>query len=359
MHVFVINYTLDPEFDNLFSQNKLNINYVISPEVEVAQAIANNLTIEGAFTAIKFANDKFYLIGVKVTIDTPIVNTPITHANSLYPDLDFAIIGIRRGDDNFITKDKDIIKKGDEVYFFVASHLVGKVMPIFGYSGQNIARVIIVGGGNVGMGLAKILEYQNQCQSIYLIEAQHERALTLAQTLKRTTVISGDVLDSDVLNEATVKGTDTLIAVTDDDKINILGTLLAKRLGARRTMALINRSNFRALASSLGIDALIFPRIITVSKILQFIRERSIKQVYTLGEGFGEVIELEAYHSNFVGLSVGEINAQHHVKIIGILRENEAIIPHKNLVIKNSDNIIIVIDAISQINDKKTHIFFN
>lgn len=336
---------LDPSLNDLFSNQKLNINYVISPEVEVAQAIAKNLVINGAFNVVKFAHDKFSLIGVKVKTSTPIINTPIIHANSLYPEIDFAIVGIRRNDKSFIVTDQDIVKADDEVYFLVASDIVHLAMPIFGYTNQSVDRVVIIGGGNIGLSLGKILEHEKTCKSVTMIEHQIERAQFIAQHLKQSTIINGDALDQDILNEANVEEADMYIAVTDDDKVNILSTLLAKRFGSGRAMALINRSNFRALGSSLGIDALIFPRVITISKILQSIRERNIKQVYTLGEGFGEVIEIDGYYSNLVGMSVGDVNIHREVKVIGILRENKPIIPSRKIVIKNSDIIIVAVAA--------------
>lgn len=179
-----------------------------------------------------------------------------------------------------------------------------------------------------------------------LIEQDKERATYVANQLTRTVVLRGDALDREILREANAKITNKVVAVTSDDKVNILASLLAKRMGAEQAMALINSSSYSSIVSSLGIDSVISPKALTVSSILQYVRRGRIRTVHSLKENFGEVIEAEAVGtSNVLGMTVGEINMPRSLLIGAIVRDDQTLIPREDTIIKVHDRVIVMVTS--------------
>ena len=175
-----------------------------------------------------------------------------------------------------------------------------------------------------------------------VIEFGEERAKSVAQQLNQTMVINGDVLDMEILDEASAGNTETFVAVTNDDEVNIIGSLLAKRAGVKRTIALVNKHSYIQLINTLGIDAVVNPRMITVSSILQHVRRGRIKGIYSVREDFGEVIEAEALEtSSLVGKSIREAGLPNGVKIGAIIRQDHVIAPKGDTVIEKNDTIVL------------------
>jgi trk system potassium uptake protein TrkA len=337
---------LHPAWSHLFEKGSLGIDVVISPEIEVARAISRSLTVPGAFDIIPLAYGLVKIIGVRCTSETPLINTPISHINSLFKDLDITILGLARDDRRFIPVETDIIKAGDEVYFAVDSDQVRHALEAFGFEGAESRRLLILGGGNIGLSLAQLVEEQLPTVDVHLIESDERRAELIAQKLTRGVVLCGDALDSEVLMESTVETAETVVAVTADDRVNILASLLAKRHGAARALALVNDTSYSPLVTSLGVDAVISPRVVTVSSILQHIKSGQINSVYSLGENFGEIIEAEALgNSSLIGKSVGDINIKQELLVAAVVRAGKVIIPSENTVIQLEDKVIIMIST--------------
>lgn len=335
---------LHPNWSELFSPENLSIDVVISPEVEVARAISRSLRVPGAFDIIPMSQGLVKVIGVRCTTETPIINTPISHITSLFPDLDICIIGMVRDDKSFIPIPSDIVRPGDEVYLTVQTSKVDKTMQAFGYEGGDAQRLLILGGGNIGLCLAELIEAQHPDTHAHLIEFNEKRAEFIAQRLSKSVVLCGDALDSEVLLEAGVESTETVVAVTADDRVNILASLLAKRHGAKRALALVNNNSYSPLVTSLGVDAVITPRVVTVSSILQNIRSGKVNSIYSLGETFGEIIEVEASGtSSLIGAAVGDINVPRDLLVAVIVRGNRVIIPNDTTTIQLEDKVIIMI----------------
>lgn len=337
---------LQPYCSALFAPGNLSIDVVISPEVEVARAIARSLMVPGAFDIIPLGYGLVKVIGVRCSLDTPVINTPISHITSLFPDLDINIIGLSRDERRFIPIPSDILKPGDEVYFIVDATKVIRAMEAFGYEGAESKRLLILGGGNIGLCLAQLIESQYPSVSIQLIEMNEKRAEYISQKLQRSIVLSGDALDAEILMEAGVETVETVVAVTADDRVNILASLLSKRHGASRALSLINNTSYSPLVTSLGVDAVISPRVVTVSSILQNIRSGRISSVYSLGEGFGELIEAEALgNSSLIGASVQDINVDHDLIVAAIIRVDRVIIPNSHTTIQLDDRVIMMISS--------------
>lgn len=333
---------LQPIWANLFSRDHLPIDVIISPEIEVARAITRRLQVPGAIDVIPLANDKVRLIGVRCSEDCPLVNTPLRQLTVLFPDLNIVIIGIVRGGKALVPAAEDQMLVGDEVYFVVDTQHTDRAMAAFGQEGQEARRILIFGGGNIGLFLAQQLEAEHSTTSLKVIEIDRERAEYVAKTLHRTIVLNGDVLDPEILEEASVGVIETAVAVTNDDESNIIAALLAKRYGCKTTMALINKTTYSSLVSTLGVDVVISPRMITVSNILQHVRRGRIHAVHSLHEGFGELIEADALEtSSLVGKPLREVKLPNGVLLGAVVREGQVISPRGNTVVQAGDRVIL------------------
>ena len=333
---------LQPMWANLFSRDNMPIDVIISPEIEVARAVTRRLQVPGAFEMIPLVDDRVKLVGVRCEDTCPLIHTPLRQLTHLFPDLNIVIVGWLRDNQPVIPTGDDQMLPGDEVYFVVDSTQLDRAMSAFGHEETEARRLLIFGGGHIGLFLAEEIEEKHARVRAKLIEANAERAEMVANKLRRTVVLCGDVLDPEILEEASVSETETVVAVTNDDETNILGSLLAKRYGCERAITLINKGTYEPLINTLGIDVVVSPRTITVSSILQHVRRGRIHSVHSLREGFGELIEAEAMEtSSLVGTSIGEANLPPGVLIGAIVREGEVITPRASTVIQAKDRIVL------------------
>lgn len=333
---------LDPVWSDLFSRNNMPIDVIISPEVEVARAIERRLRVPGAFDVHPLANGKVSLIGVHCTPATPILDTPLRQLTALFPELHITVVGVWRNGNGLVPSPEDSLIAGDDVYFVAESSHVTRAMAAFGHDEKEAHRVIIVGGGNIGLTLATAVEKGHPSVSLKLVELDTARAETVARALQRTVVINGDALENEILEEANAADAETIVAVSNDDEVNILVSLLAKRSGCRRAVTLINKFSYGPLVGTLGIDTVVSPRAITVSTILQHVRRGRIRSVHSISEGFGEVIEAEALEtSSLVGVAIRDAPLPEEVLIGAIVRGDEVIIPRGDTVVRPNDLVVL------------------
>ncbi len=333
---------LQPIWADLFSRDHMPIDVVISPEIEVARAISHRLQVPGAIEMIPLADGMVRVMGARITDDCPIIDTPLRQLTTLFPDLHMVIIGIIRQDRTIVPTSSDQLLAGDEIYFAVDKDHVGRAMASLGYEDREAHRIIIVGGGNIGLYLAVEIEQHHPHVNAKIIEIDKERAEFVAKALNRTVVVNGDALDLDILDEANVQATDTVVTVTDDDEVNILSALLAKRSGCQRAVTLINNPTYEPLIKTLGIDVVVSPRAITVSTILQHIRRGRIRSVHSLREGVGEVIEAEALDtSSVVGKPLREIKVDKGIIVGAIIRDGQVLLPRGDTVIRVKDRVVL------------------
>jgi trk system potassium uptake protein TrkA len=332
----------NPIWSDLFSRDHMPIDVIISPEIEVARAIGRRFTVPGSFEMIPLANNRLRLIGVRCEEDCPILNTPLRQLTTLFPDLRLSIIGIIREGSPIVPSGDDHLEAGDEVYIIVDAEHVPRSMAAFGHDEEETRRVIIIGGGNIGQSLAADIEEQFSGISVRIIEMNQERAEEAAHALSKTNVIHGDALDPEILSEASISKASTVVAVTNDDEVNILASLLAKRYGAERAVTLVNSNTYNPLLAPLGIDVVVNPRVITVSTILQIVRRGRIRSVHSIGENFGEVIEAEALEtSNLVGKPIKDSKLPAGVIVASILRGEQVLMVSKDTVINVGDRVIL------------------
>ncbi len=343
---------LDPHWVRMFSPHHLAIDFIISPEVEVAQAISRSVKVMGAFDVIPLINDDAKVVGVRCSQSAPILNTALRLLPGLFPNYNFVIAAMVRGDKLFIPSGEDQILLNDEVYFIARREDISAIMAEFSVPSYQSRRVIIMGGGSIGLTLACELENQFHNAHVKVIEKNPQRAEYVARHLKSTEVLCGDVLDVEVLNEAGISDTDTIIAVTEDDKVNILSSLLAKRYGGQRSLTLLNNMEYSSLVTSLGVDAVISPHATTVSSILQHVRQGQIHSVHSLRDGAVEVIEAEVLEtSNIIGLTIEDVNIRGKILVAGLTRANQTMIGPNRTTIRVGDRLILVVtkDSVSKV----------
>ncbi|MBH67909.1 MAG: Trk system potassium transporter TrkA [Rhodospirillaceae bacterium] len=333
---------LKPIWGDLFSRENMPIDVIISPEREVARAIGRRLHVPGGFDVVPMAGGLVSVVGVRCAEDCPIINTPIKQLTQLFPDLNIVIVGIIRNDKGIVPKSNDHMLPGDDVYFICDSTHLNRAMATFGHEEEEGRSVIIAGGGNIGLTLAEEIEQEHAGVRSRVIEFDEDRAKSVAQQLDQTMVLNGDVLDMEILEEANISNTETFVAVSNDDEVNIIGSLLAKRAGAKRTIALINKHSYAQLINTLGIDAVVNPRMITVSSILQHVRRGRIRGIYSVREDFGEIIEAEAHEtSSLVGKTLRDSDLPTGVIIGAIIRGEDILVPRGNSVIQKHDRIVL------------------
>ncbi len=333
---------LKPGWANLFSRDHMPIDVIISPEIEVARAVSRALQVPGAIDMIPFAEDRVRLIGVRIEDDCPIINTPLRQLTELFPDLHLVVTGIVRGNRLIVPSGDDQMLPGDEVYFVADTLHVGRAMPLFGHEEQEARRVIIVGGGNIGLFFARQVEAQDNSVKLKIIEANRQRAELIADQLSKAVVLHGDALDTEILEEANVRETEAVIALTNDDEVNILSSLMAKQLGCRKAITLINNQAYESLVGSLGIDVVINPRATTVSSILQHVRRGRIRRVHSLRDGAAEVLEAEALEtSSLVGTPLRDIHLPDGIIIGALVRGDQVLTPRGDTVIQGRDRVIV------------------
>jgi trk system potassium uptake protein TrkA len=284
------------------------------------------------------------VLGIKLPPKSPLFFTPIRHFDTLFSDLHLIVLRVLRNKQVFNFTDRDELLPGDEVYFLLPETSLNRFIDALGYKDEKNQRLLILGGGRVGLRLAEEIEKNHPFISSTLIEYDKSQTRHLVNKLKTTLVLQGDALDTTILQESGVESVDTVVAVTDDDKVNILGSLLAKKHGARRAVTLINRRGYTSLMLSLGIDKILSPSTLTISLILQRVRKGYIQLVYSLGDRTGEIMEIDLHPGAYaVGLSCGDINSNRELMISAIIRQEEILFPTDDFILCPRDLIILMI----------------
>ena len=333
---------LDARFSDIFSRKHLPIDVVISPEREVSEAIIQRMSTPGAFETKSFVDGRVWAVGVKLRDDCPIINTPLRQVAELFPDLKITIVAIKRGENIWRAHSGDQLEPGDRVFFIADRVDVTRALEIMGEAGRQARRVIIVGGGNIGLFVAKGLEKMG-AMKIRIIERDRKRAEEIAEELERTIVLQGDGLDRAILREAGVADAETVVSVTNNDQVNILASVVAKREGSRRAMALINDQDYGPISEAVGIDRYVDPRATTVSTILQHIRRGRIKGVYSLSDGAAELIDAIALETSpLVNKPLREANLPEGVMIGAVFRDGVVQMPTGDMVINPGDRVVLM-----------------
>jgi trk system potassium uptake protein TrkA len=333
---------LDAIYADMFRRDHMPIDVVISPEKEVAEAALRRLAAPVAFESETFLGGKAQLLGIALDEDCPVLNTPLRQLTDLFSTLRAIVVGVRREGRLFAPEAEDQLYPEDQIYVFTHQADVNRTLEIFGKQVKKQERVVIVGGGNVGLAVARALENQVDRVRARVIERSRMQAEKAADTLERTVVLNGDGLSSEILEEAGIEKADAILAVTDDDKTNILAAVRGKAAGCRMAIALVNDPTLLPLMGHLDIDAYINPRATTVSSILRHIRHGRVRGVYSIGDAEAEIIEAQVLSTSpIAGQLVRETDFPAGVLVGAVMKGGEVVKPTPDTRIEVGDVIAL------------------
>ena len=319
---------MDAIYSDLYRRDHLPIDVVISPEREVAEAALQRLAAPSTFDTESFMNGRAQLLGIALDDECPVLNTPLRQLTDLFSTLRAIVVGIRRSGRLFAPEPGDQLFADDQIYVFSDVEDITRTLEIFGKATRKQERVVIIGGGNVGLGVAQALENRTDRVRAKMIERDRAQAEVAADSLQRTIVLNGDGMNAELLAEANVDRADAVLVVTDDDKTNILAAVRAKQAGARLVIALVNDPTLIPLMGALDIDAYINPRATTVSSILRHIRHGRVRATYSIGDNEAEVIEAQVLSTSpMAGRLVRDIEFPEGVLLGALMKGDKVVKP--------------------------------
>ena len=328
--------------ETLFNNDAIAVDHLIAPEQLVTDYIKRLIDYPGALQVVHFANNKVGLVAVKAYYGGPLVGNALAALREHMPNVETRVAAIFRQGKPIRPLGTSIIEADDEVFFVSASNNIRAVMSELQKLEKPYRRIIIAGGGNIGAALAGRLERD---YSVKLIERNITRAEKLSEMLNNTIVFCGDASDQELLSEEHIDQTDVFIAVTNDDEANIMSAMLAKRMGAKKAMVLIQRGAYVDLVQGGTIDIAISPQQATISALLTHVRRADIANVYSLRRGAAEAIEAIAHGdkltSRVVGRTIGSLKLPTGTTIGAIVRNDEVLIAHDKTVIEQDDHVVM------------------
>ncbi|CAH0993008.1 Trk system potassium uptake protein TrkA [Sinobacterium norvegicum] len=326
----------------LFAPEAIPIDVIISPEQLVTNYIKRLLEHPGALQVVDFAKSKVQLVAVKAYYGGPMVGQELKQIREHMPNVDTRVAAIFQRDQAIIPKADTVVEADDEVFFIAAKDNITAVMAELRRLDTPYKRITIAGGGNIGERLAESIETRFQ---VKLIEQNLSRCRQLSENLNRTIVLHGHASDKDLLQAENIEDCDVFLALTNDDEANIMSSMLAKRLGAGKVITLITNPAYVDLVQGGEIDVALSPQQITIGSLLTHVRSGDMANVHSLRRGAAEAIEIVAHgdsrSSKVVGKSIGEIDLPNGVTIGAIVRAEEVLIAHKNIVIQTDDHVIL------------------
>ncbi len=333
---------LAPEYQRMFSAANTAIDVIISPEIAVGEMVLRRLALPGAFEAIYFVDETVLAIGITLRDDCPIVNTPLSQLTELFPDLNAVVVAVVREGKTFVPHSDEQLLAHDQVFIICDQSQAARVLSLFGHNERPPEHVIIGGGGNIGLYVAEKLEERSSGIKIRVIEVNEQRAEAVSEKLRRAMVLHGSVLDDEILREAGIHQTEAFIAVTDDDKVNILSSMMAKQQGTLQAMALVSGLEISSLRDRLGLDAFIDPRTVTISSILKHVRRGRIRGVHPVLGGDGEIVEADVLETSpMIGNKLRDTELPDGVRLGAIVRDGKVIMPTGDTEIKANDRVVL------------------
>ncbi|NNJ90253.1 MAG: Trk system potassium transporter TrkA [Gammaproteobacteria bacterium] len=332
-------YMSNPE---IFAPTALPIDMMISPEQLVTEYIQRLIQHPGALQVMDFADGRVRLVAIRAYYGGPLVGHQLRELNQHLGKAEARVAAIYRQNRSIHPDGSSVIEADDEVFFIAAAENIHAVMRELRKAEKPFKRLIFAGGGNIGRRLALALEKKYR---IKLIEKNKPIAMRVSELLKDTIVLHGDSSDEELLLEENIEDTDIFCAVTNDDEANVLSAMLAKRLGARKVMALINRPAYVDMVQSGDIDIAISPQQATIGTLLTYVRRGDVVNVHSLRRGLAEAIEAVAHgdktSSKVVGKSVEQISLPEGASIAALVRGEEVIIAHHDTVIESDDHVVM------------------
>jgi trk system potassium uptake protein TrkA len=326
----------------LFTQEAIPVDVRISPEQLVCEYIEQLILYPGALQVLDFANGRVRLVGARADHGGLLVDQQIATLKEHIPNTEGRIAAIYRDGKSLQPDGDTVIREGDEIFFIAARQDVRVFMSEMRKLDDPVRRVVIAGGGNIGVRLALALEQTNQ---VKIIERDPRRGREISERLNKAIVLIGDAADEELLLEENIDNVDVFCALTNAEEANILSAMLAKQLGARKVMALINRPSYADLVEAGSIDIAISPQQITIGSLLAHVRRGDVVKVHSLRRGAAEAIEAVAHgtkeESKVVGRKIEDIELPRGTNIISVVRGDQVIIAHHDTVIETDDHVIL------------------
>ena len=333
------NADYDEYYDD-FSNGAPGINTFINPDVEVVNTIEKMITVPGAADVSEFADGRMKFIGIYITENSDVKGLRLFDLPKRTNNIPLLVAAIIRKEKLIVPRGDDRLLAGDLIYLICEASRVADVFAVFNREVAPIKRLMIIGGGRIGFRLAKRLE--TKPVNVKLVEMSEERCDFLAEHLDRTLVLCGDGSDQNLLMEENIADMDMVVAITNDEETNILSSLLAKRMGAKKNITMINKFSYFPLMNAIGIEQVVSPRLSAINSILQHIRKGKVISTKIIKGEQAEVMEAEALEtSEIVGKPLKKIDFPRGALLIGIIRGEDAIIPSGDSVIQPKDRIII------------------
>jgi trk system potassium uptake protein TrkA len=330
------------EREGMFGENAVAVDVWISPEQLVTEYIARLIRYPGALQVLDFADGRVRLVGIRALQGGPLVGQALSTLREHIPSADARVAAIYRSGKSVKPEGTTVIEDGDEVFFLAARKDIRTVMKEMRKAEAPARRVVIAGGGNIGFRLASELEDRNQ---VKLIERDAKRARRVSEQLKSATVLHGDAADEELLLEENIDSADVFAALTNSEEANILSAMLAKRLGARKVMALINKPSYAELIESGSIDVAISPQTVTIGSLLAHVRRGDVVRVHSLRRGAAEALEVvvhgDADSSKVIGRRIEDISLPEGTTLGAVVRGEEVIIAHHDTTVQPDDHLIL------------------
>ena len=327
---------------DLFAQDAIPIDVRISPEQLVCEYVEQLILYPGASQVLDFADGRVRLVGARADRDGLLVGQRIATLKEHIPNTEGRIAAIYRDGKAMLPEGDTVIQEGDEVFFIADRKDIRVFISEMRRLEDPVRRVVIAGGGNIGMRLAQALEQTNQ---VKIIERDPKRARHISEHLNKAIVLVGDAADEELLLEENIDNVDVFCALTNSEEANILSSMLAKRLGAAKVMALINRASYVDLVEAGSIDIAISPQQVTIGSLLAHVRRGDVVKVHSLRRGAAEAIEAIAHgsetESKVVGRNIENIELPKGAAIVALVRKGQVIIAHHDTVIETDDHVIL------------------
>jgi len=340
------------EHDGIFRNEAAPVDFIVNPEKIVTHDIRRLIDHPGALQVMDFADGQVQLVGIKAYYGGPLVDQELRYLREHMPTVDTRVAAIFRKGKPIIPEGSTVIEADDELFFIAATEHISSVMSEMRQTERPNRRVVIAGGGHIGQGLARTLEDR---YGVRIIEHNRERCYELSESLNRTIVLHGDASDRDLLLEENIEETDVFCAVTNDDEANIMSSMLAKSLGARKVITLINNPAYVDLIQGGTIDIAINPQQATLGSILTHIRRGDVVRVHSLRRGAAEAIEAIAHGdmrtSKVIGRRIDDIALPPGTTIGAIVRGSQVLIAHDDVVVEQDDHIILFLVDKSRITE--------
>lgn len=324
-----------------FNPHQIDVDVIITPEVEIAETIYRSIQIIGAFDVLSLGDMK--VVGVKCPQQAPLLNTPLRLVQGIFQHIDWVVLCIKRHNEIIFPKGEDSLLPHDEIYFLAKNNDVSKIMEALGFPDSQTHKVLVVGSGPVGLNLAKYIEENNANIQLTVVEKNTEKAQHAAEKLENATVLNGNVLDQDILLEAQISQTEVAITITNDDNVNVLSSIMAKQMGCKRAISLINNTMYNDFVSALKVDTVINPNNIIISTIIRAVRQGHLQSLLSF-YGVAELLTARVTEtSHIIGVDIDSIIIDDSIIVAGIIRNNEIVFMPSQTIIQINDTLLLVV----------------